>query len=334
MTMPAISVAMSVHNDERFVAEAIESILAQSFSDFEFLIVDDGSTDRSGAIIDAFAAKDPRIRAIRQDNRGLIASLNRMLGEARAPLIARMDGDDIALPERFARQIAFLDAHPGHGVVGTNTHDLDEAGRVLVCDDFHPLDHDAIVAALKDGSPICHPSVMMRRDVVRAAGGYRAAYRHCEDYDLWLRLAPRTRLANLPDRLIHYRRSTGQVSNRHTVAQQTGAAIARIAADERGAGRADPTEGLVELPPIDSLDAFFGRPGVARAVRESIVRRIVYSRQAMRSEGFDILLMHIRSGGMRWGAWRTVPRLMLFGAPAAALRLALAMLRGPRRRAN
>lgn len=333
MIAPRISVAMSVHNDELFLNEAIASILGQTFGDFELLIVNDGSTDSSGAIIDAYARQDSRIRAIHQPNRGLIASLNRLIEEARAPLIARMDGDDVSLPERFARQVAFLDAHPGHGVVGTNTHDLDTAGRVLVCDDFHPLDHDAIVAALEHGSPICHPSVMMRRAVVRAAGGYRPAYRHCEDYDLWLRLASQTRLANLPDRLIYYRRSPGQVSNRHSVAQQTGAAIARAAARERAAGRVDPTDGLDSLPPIGELDQFFATPGVAYEVRESIVGKIVYSRPAMQTEGFDILLAHIRSGGPRWSSWRTVLRLLLFGAPARATRLAIAMLRGRRRKA-
>jgi glycosyltransferase involved in cell wall biosynthesis len=112
MNVPAISVAMSVYNNAAFLDQAVESILGQSLSDFEFLIVDDGSNDGSSAILDGYAARDSRIRIIRQENRGLIASLNRLLSEARAPLIARMDGDDISLPERFERQVAFLDVNP------------------------------------------------------------------------------------------------------------------------------------------------------------------------------------------------------------------------------
>ena len=105
MILPRLSVAMSVYNNAAYLPHAIESILAQTFADFEFMIVDDGSTDESGAIIDRFASVDSRIRPIHQDNAGLIVSLNRMINRAQAPLIARMDGDDIALPERFARQV-------------------------------------------------------------------------------------------------------------------------------------------------------------------------------------------------------------------------------------
>lgn len=330
MTRPRLTVAMSVYNNAATVADTIESILAQSFGDFEFLIVDDGSKDGSGEILDRFARADVRVRAIHQPNRGLIASLNRMVAEAGAPLIARMDGDDIALPERFARQIAFFDSHPDHGVVGTNTHEIDEAGRITECTDFHPIDHDAITHALEQGSPLAHPSVMMRTDVVRAAGGYRAAYRHCEDYDLWLRLSTQTRLANLPDRLLLYRRSPGQVSNRHVVEQHGGAAIARLAHRERLAGRPDPTDGLERLPPIGELDALFGRVGVSDEVRAELAQTIVYSRDALRDGGVDILVAHVAAGGARRGLWRTVARLIGFRDPLRAVRLATALLVGRR----
>ena len=108
MSTPAISVAMSVYNGERFLAEAIGSVLAQTFTDFEFLILDDGSRDGTRAIIADYASRDARIRPILRENRGLVVSLNQLLAEARAPLVARMDADDVCLPERFARQIAFL----------------------------------------------------------------------------------------------------------------------------------------------------------------------------------------------------------------------------------
>ena len=325
MNAPRITVAMSVYNNEAFLAQAIESILAQSFGDFEYLIVNDGSTDGSPAIIDGFAARDPRIRAIHQENRGLVASLNRMIEEARAPLIARMDGDDIALPLRFERQVAFLDAYPDYGVVGVNTHDIDENGIIHRAFDFHPLDHDSFVAALPDGPPLCHSSVTMRREAVRALGGYRKAYRHCEDYDLWLRLAAHTRLCSLPDRLFHYRRSGGQVSVRHIVAQQTGAAIAWAAYRERTAGRPDPTEGLEQLPRVEELDGLFGREGVTAEVRSRVALGLLHSSSAMEGEGFTMLIDHVRGGGTRDGLWRTVARLVKFGQPLQAARLAAAL---------
>ncbi len=323
--LPAISVAMSVYNNDRWLAEAIESIVAQSFGDFECLIVNDGSTDDSGAIIDDFAARDPRIRAIHQENRGLVASLNRLIAEARAPLIARMDGDDIALPERFARQVAFLSANPDHGVVGTCTDDLDEAGRIKRNIDHHPLTHAAFLDALETGPLLCHSSVLMRTDVVRAAGGYRRAFRHCEDYDLWLRLANRTRLCSLPDRLLRYRRSDSQVSSAHAVEQQVGAAVSFVAYEERAAGRPDPTALLERLPPVHELDALFGRPGVARAVRAKVAPAIVYSVEGLRAEGFGLLIDHVREGGSKAGLWRTAGRLVKLGEPARAARLAAAL---------
>ena len=324
--VPRISVAMAVYNNALYLAEAIESILRQTFADFEYLIVNDGSTDASGAIIDDFARRDPRIRAIHQPNRGLVASLNRLIAEARAPLIARMDGDDVALPERFARQLAFLDANPDYGVVGTSTHDIDGAGRLSPNIDYHPLTHESFLASLEHGPWLCHPSVIMRTDLVRAVGGYRAAYRHCEDYDLWLRLAERTRLCTIPDRLLHYRRTDDQVSSKHAEEQLTGAAIAFQAYCERAAGRPDPTDGLDRLPLLGALDATFGRSGVARSVRARIVPNLVYAHSTLKGDGFTMLLAHIRDGGARRGLWRTVARLLKLGEAGRAARLATALL--------
>ncbi|UVO52799.1 glycosyltransferase [Sphingomonas sp. SUN039] len=327
MTEPLISVAMSVFDNAPYLAHAIESILAQTFGNFEFLIVNDGSRDGSGEIIDRYAAADSRIRPLHQANAGLIVSLNRMIGEARAPLIARMDGDDIALPERFERQIAFLDANPDIGVLGTGCTCIDEDGRPST----HKFDNvttpEDVLEDLKNGPPLCHPSVVMRRDAVRAVGGYHQAYKHCEDYDLWLRLSEHVRMANLPDRLLLYRQSETQVSNRHAYVQKIGAAIAWEAHVERMAGRPDPTESLDTLPPMDQLDRVFGRAGVFRAVREKVALGSVYTPTALRGEGFDLMLAHIREGGATDGLWRTVVRLLTLNEPARAFRLAAALLK-------
>lgn len=330
MNSPAISVAMSVYNGERFLVPAIESILAQTFGDFEFLILDDGSRDATAAIITAYAGRDSRIRPILRESRGLIASLNQLIEEARAPLIARMDADDVAQPERFARQLQFLAANPDHGVIGTRTVDIDDAGQPFLLNlPEHPLTHAALLDNIRDDGPLlAHPTVMYRRDVVLSAGGYHAAFRHCEDYDLWLRLAGRTRMANLPERLLHYRRSPGQVSNRHAIEQTIGVRISRLAYHERLAGRPDPTADLATLPPIEELDGLFGRPGVSRQIRGETARALLYSASAMAGGAFELLLGHVADGGRGGDLWRTVPRLLRFGQPARAARLAVALVAG------
>lgn len=330
MSPPPISVAMSVYNCERFLDEAITSVRVQTFTDFEFLILDDGSSDASRAIIARHAEEDSRIRPIFRENRGLIVSLNQLLDEARGPLVARMDADDICLAQRFERQFAFLAANPDHGVVGSWSEDIDEFGRPYpLTGPEHPTTHTGFLAAIEAGAPLlCHPAVMFRRDVVRGVGGYHAAFRHCEDLDLWLRLASVTRLANIPERLIRYRHYAGQVSSRHTTEQQIGAAIAHVAYELRQAGRPDPTADLDALPPLDELDALFGREGLASAVRARVAPALLYSHTGLRDHGFDLLCQHLREGGQRQGMWRTVARLVRFGEPRRAARLAAALVAG------
>jgi glycosyltransferase involved in cell wall biosynthesis len=328
MENPAISVAMSVYNGERFLVEAIESILGQSYADFEFLIVDDGSRDSSTNIISEYAAKDSRIRPILRENRGLIASLNEMLSVARAPIVARMDADDASRPERFALQKAFLDEHPDYGVVGTWSEEFDEEGRSLVgSGPDQPITYEELLTGIETGEQlVCHPTAMYRRDVVLSVGGYHAAFRHCEDYDLWLRLANVTRIGNIAQRMMRYRRHAGQVTEQHTIEVHVGAAIALLAYRERQQGRRDPTAEFENLPGIDELDELFGQEGLSDAVREKAALGLRWSADAMRGNGYDLLMRHLREGGRREGMWRTVARLMRFGIPLKALRLAAVLL--------
>jgi glycosyltransferase involved in cell wall biosynthesis len=325
---PRISVAMSVYNSEAFLTEAIESILAQSFADFEFLILNDGSSDGSGAIIERFAASDSRIIAINRENRGLISSINELLDAARAPYLARMDSDDIAESERFAQQIAFLDSHPDHGVVGSWSRDMAADGSLLpAVGPDQPIDHDALAANIMVRSPLCHPSVMMRTAEVRAAGGYRRAYRHCEDYDLWLRLVDRTKMANIPKRLLRYRRSAGQVTAQYQPAMHYGSAVARMARRYRLAGKPDPTTDLDALPPLEQLETLFPDSRDAQTIRDEVYRNMLFSKAALTSPVFDDLLAHVRFSSARPDYWRAVARLAVtMREPARAIRLAGALL--------
>ncbi len=324
---PVISVLMSVYNAERYVAEAIQSILGQTEGRFEFLIVNDGSRDASGSILDRYAAQDGRIRVIHQENRGLIYSLNLMLDQARAPLVARMDSDDVSRPERFAVQLAHMQANPQIAVLGTNTDELDADGAFFPCSDFHPEHPADIRERLMAASAMCHPSVMMRRDVIRALGGYRAAFRHCEDYDLWLRVSEQHDMYNLPNRLFLYRRSPDQVSERHILVQAIGAACARFAARERRAGRADPFEGATALPSLDQIDAVLGTQGLGARMRLEVIDSIKYSPDAMNEGGLALMQAHLREGGTKDGFWRTAGRMVKLGMLPQALTLSYDLVR-------
>lgn len=325
-TAPSISIAMSVYNNAPYLAQAIRAILAQTHTDFEFLIVDDGSTDGSTAIIDDFARQDGRVRPIHQENRGLVASLNRLLHEARAPLVARMDGDDDCHPERLSRQYAFMQENPDHAVIGTQSISFDDAGNRWASPEFPTTDAE-LRAAIGTRNVMCHPSVVMRRDLVRAAGGYRRQFVHCEDRDLWLRLSEHSRLASLPDALTYYRRTPGQVSNRHIVAQALGAAMAWLAHMEREAGRPDPFDGMDTLPSVDDLDRLLGRPGAAASVRERALPQLIFTPVGLSPDVFRMVLDQVGEGGRVEQAWRLVARLVKFGQPGRALRLAAALLR-------
>lgn len=208
--MPTVTVIMPVYNAERFVAETTESVLAQTFFDFEFLIIDDGSSDRSREIVDGFAERDPRVRVIGRPNKGLVATLNEGLAAATAPLIARMDADDLCDPRRFEMQVKAMNDDPGLVAIGCCAAAIDEAGHRLG-DYMTPLTHEAIETYhLRGDSAIHHPSVLFRTDVVRRLGGYRDLM-PCEDFDLWLRLGEVGRLANLPERLITKRLFPGSI---------------------------------------------------------------------------------------------------------------------------
>lgn len=208
--MPRLSVLMSVRNGEGWVAEAVESVLGQTFSDFEFIVVNDGSTDRTGAILDGHG--DPRLKVLHEPRAGLTCSLNRALRLATAPLVARMDADDVALPERLARQLAFLEAHPDVGLLGTGCHEISPLGEVLRTI-APPRDDPTIRRALIRENPFVHSSVMMRREALEAAGPYDESLPVAQDYDLWLRMSRVTRMANLPEPLILRRLTPGRISS-------------------------------------------------------------------------------------------------------------------------
>jgi glycosyltransferase involved in cell wall biosynthesis len=204
--MPKISVILACYNTQRYIRAAVESILAQTFTDFELILLDDGSNDHSSEICNQLAAKDSRINLISRPNKGLTKTLNEGLSLATAPLIARMDADDISLPTRFAKQVEYLNANPDCVCVGSRVTLIDPYDSPINTTD-HKLTHNEIDADLLQGIgwSIVHPAAMMRTDAVHRVGGYREQFKTSQDLDLWLRLAEIGQIANLAEPLVQYR---------------------------------------------------------------------------------------------------------------------------------
>jgi glycosyltransferase involved in cell wall biosynthesis len=210
---------MAVHNGERYLREAIESILHQTFGDFELIIVDDGSTDSSPDVFTRYQKSEDRLRVYQQENQGLTVSLNKALGLARGKYIARMDADDISLPERFSEQIGFLEAHREVGLVGSWAQYIDHEGCSLAVWQ-NAAEHGCLKWRLCFNNVFAHSSVMMRRDVVQGVGGYDLALRYSQDYDLWCRMSDVARLSSIQKVLVLFRLHGEKVSEVHKIEQK------------------------------------------------------------------------------------------------------------------
>lgn len=210
---PQVTVLMPVYNGNRFLREAIESILNQTFTDFEFLIIDDGSTDNSVETISSYA--DPRIRLVRNvTNIGVARTLNKGIGLARGDYIARMDADDVSLPRRIEIQLSFMKENPETDVLATRVALIDAKGNDQGSweADHTATTHDEIRRRLPDSNCIAHPTVMMRRSIA-SRYGYREDQLHAEDYDLWLRLtADNLKIEKIGDPLLRYRVHTKSIT--------------------------------------------------------------------------------------------------------------------------
>ena len=209
---PALSVLMPVHNGARFLREAVDSILAQTMSDFEFIVIDDGSIDETPAILASY--RDTRIRVIRQDNQGLASALNSGLELARTDLVARMDADDVSAPPRLERQYQTMTQHVDISVLGTGFEYLTERGNKS--SKYHDgLLHRSTIQRGRVTLPtIAHGSVLLRRHLVLGLGGYRSQWPTGQDFDLWLRVAEHWTVAQLDEPLYLYRIHPSSVKGR------------------------------------------------------------------------------------------------------------------------
>jgi glycosyltransferase involved in cell wall biosynthesis len=231
LRIPKVSVVMAVYNGARYVSQAIDSILSQTLEDFEFIIVDDGSTDGTSSILRSCG--DRRIFILENENNvGLAESLNRGIAGARGQYVARQDADDISGPERLLRQAGYLDLHPTIGVVATATRWIDSEGNLL---QIWPsgMDNGELQQRLLETCYLIHGSTMFRRRCFQEAGGYDASMRSGQDYDFWLRVSEVWDLVCLPDVLYTYRYHQDMASVRHRGEQMCYAEIGRARAIRR-----------------------------------------------------------------------------------------------------
>lgn len=215
MSSPKVSVVMSVYNGEHYLRESVDSILNQAFTDFEFIIIDDGSSDSTWQILAEAADQDQRVRLFKnEENVGLTKSLNKGLRLAQGEYIARQDADDMSLPDRLMLQTRFLDKYLEVGALGTAVEAIDDQGRSLGRREVI-TEHENLQAYLLVNNCFCHTSLMVRRSLVQDLGGYNEKLRYAQDYDLWLRLGRLARLGNLPDTLVLMRYSANSLTRTH-----------------------------------------------------------------------------------------------------------------------
>ena len=213
---PRVTVVMTTFNAERHLAAAVESILVQTMQDFEFIIVDDGSTDRTHTMLHTYAKGDARVRPIIVPRCGRIAALNIAVRAGRTPLIANLDADDVSLPHRLEKLGAAMDADPKLGLVGAAwVERIDDEGKPILERLVRPTDDAGLRRALMRTVPFFHSSVMYRKAAWADAGGFDEKLACLEDYDMWIKIASKWKVANVPDVLSLKRRHADQVFDRH-----------------------------------------------------------------------------------------------------------------------
>ena len=233
-----LSVVMSTYKNEDTISQTIESVLCQAFEDFEFIIVNDGSTDASGKIIRDYQNKDKRVVVIEQENMGLTKSLNRALEAAQGEYVARHDADDVSYPERFSNQIGFLEEHKNVGFVGCYFEVIDEAENIR---DRIAIKKNSreIAIALKKANIFCHGSMMFRRSLLKKVSGYRDFFKYSQDYDLYLRLMQYSKPGIVNKVLYKRRESLEGVSVARLTTQLAYASLAKESYRLRASGQDD-----------------------------------------------------------------------------------------------
>ncbi|RWE73144.1 MAG: glycosyltransferase [Mesorhizobium sp.] len=296
--LPTVSVIIPVRDGAPYIGEALQSILDQDLADIEVIVVDDGSSDDSAAIATSLGEGDGRVKVVANRGKGIVDALNMGIALARAPLVARMDGDDISLPDRLRLQAARFDADADLQLLGTAGLRIDRDGKPLRPIEV-PIGNEPLRSALAGYNPMLHPTVMFRTEAVRRVGGYRRAFTYAEDYDLWLRLSEAGKLANMDARLVKLRSHPGQVSRVKEDQQKAAAALARQSALLRRS-RAEPFDANGQ--PAEAIGTFLAWRAATGAGISSLERR-------------DIELL-LRTAGIPFATTCKLLLLAAVGAPS------------------
>ena len=245
---PKTSIIMPVYNGEKYLAEAVESILDQTFKEFEFLIINDGSRDGTATILSQY--RDPRIKVIDNGkNIGLTKSLNKGLEVSRGKYIARQDADDISNPYRIEKQVHMFEEDRLLGLVSSFFKIMDDHGRTLRTV-TPPKEEEAIRQSILNSNPFCHGAAMFRRDAIERLGGYREFFKYAQDYDLWLRISERYKVRNVGEVLYRWRKSKDCISDQKRMEQSQYAMVAITQAMKRKKSEKDDIDrGLTPLWP-------------------------------------------------------------------------------------
>jgi len=236
-------VILPVRDGLPYLPASVNSILDQTYENFELIAIDDGSIDETRDWLAARSLQDDRLRFLDNQGVGLVNALNYGISQAKGAYIARMDADDIAMPRRFERQVKFLEANPLIAVLGTQVLPIDAKGDPTGRATAFPTDPAAIAhALLEKGCVFRHPTIMARREALQSIRGYRADLTYAEDFDLWLRMAERFQLANLPDVTLFYSSHPKSISNARQLEQQLAHSLALLSAQRRRRGLSDPIE--------------------------------------------------------------------------------------------
>ena len=248
---PKLTVMMPVYNGGPYLEDAVRSVLGQTLQQLKLLVINDGSDDGSGALLERLALEDARIELVQRGRRGQIATRNELLERATTDIVACADADDISLPDRLERQLRMFEDDPQLMVLGCQMNIVDAAGLV-VGTLRRPCGAASVAQALQRGTAIAQPSSLMRRKAILAIGGYREAYLHAEDYDCFLRASEAGKVDNADFIGVHYRVHAQSVSHQNAVRQMASADLAHATHRLRRSGKPDPTASLGGAPGFDN----------------------------------------------------------------------------------
>lgn len=264
--MPRVSVIMPVYNGEKYIRDSVNSILKQTYQDFELVIINDGSTDRTKFIIDQYAETYPKVKVFHCEHKGVSAAANFGMENSTGEYIARLDSDDKAVPERLAVQVKFLDEHPDIDLAGSYFKAFHVNGRVQ--DIVIATSNEELQRILPQYNQMGHSTIMMRRSVLDKVGMYDTSFTLAEDYEFYLRVIEKGKIANIPQFLVYYRFHPEQATTRSTETQKAGERARQMARERKKKAEvvipapviAEPAQEVIQEPVVEVIKKKPGRP--------------------------------------------------------------------------